>query len=206
MLDISNASLQAGVVPKALLDGLILPIPKKGPSTLITDMRPISLLEHAYKLLTRVLTRRITRILEDEGLLQGDQWGFRAGRGCGGPLMGLRAILSRSRGAFVASIDLAKAFDSVEGWALQLAYRRMGLPEALVRWLSYTDSHGVSKVITRAGLTEEYEVGRGVRQGEVMSPLKFILWVDVWLAWKATWPPRRCRTPRPSVGSHIVMT
>ena len=102
--------------------------------------------------------------------------------------MGMRALLSqlRRKGAWVAAIDLAKAFDSVEAWALQLAYRRVGLPEHLVKWLAHTDTHGHSRVITQSGLTEEFHVERGVRQGEVMSPLKFLLWMDVWLAWKAT--------------------
>ena len=77
--------------------------------------------------------------------------------------------------------DLEKAFDSVESWSLEESYRWAGLSERTVRLLGALDGRGHARVITPFGLTELHAVLRGVREGEVLSPTKFILWLEPWL-------------------------
>jgi len=59
----------------------------------------------------------------------------------------------------------------------------LGIPPELVRLLVDIDINGTAQVITPVGLSEKYRVETGVRQGEVLSPLKFILWIDPLVRW-----------------------
>jgi hypothetical protein len=79
-------------------------------------------------------------------------------------------------------LDVEKAFDSVGAWSLEWSYRWAGLTEdSVMRMLSALDGKGTASVITPFGLTDPHVVERGVRQGETLSPTKFILWLEPWL-------------------------
>jgi hypothetical protein len=80
----------------------------------------------------------------------------------------------------VLLVDAEHAFDSVEPWALAALYKRLGLPPALARLMSQIDGEGIAQVLTPVGLTSRYHIERGTRQGEVLSPLKFVLWLHMW--------------------------
>lgn len=43
------------------------------------------------------------------------------------------------------------------------------------------DGNGKAQVLTPFGSTKEVDLKWGVRQGEVLSPLKFIAWLNPWL-------------------------
>ena len=64
---------------------------------------------------------------------------------------------------------MSKAFDSVHFWSLDQALVRLGMPEK-ARKLIMSVQGGRSRVITNGTVTEGYQVEKGVRQGEVLSP------------------------------------
>ena len=78
-------------------------------------------------------------------------------------------------------LDCEKAFDSVPHWALEVSYRRLGFNDEIVDFLSEMDFEAESSVLHTGRKTRKFMVGRGVRQGDVLSPLKFIAWMDGWL-------------------------
>ena len=49
--------------------------------------------------------------------------------------------------------------------------------------MSAIDSQGYTSVITRFGLSTSFPEMTGVRQGDILSPLKFIAWLDPLLEW-----------------------
>ena len=75
-------------------------------------------------------------------------------------------------------VDITKAFDSISPSSLAQAYRAAGLDEASVKFLSSMDGTGTARVLTPFGPTKSFPVEWGVRQGEVLSPLKFIMWLN----------------------------
>jgi hypothetical protein len=187
MFQVLNVCLSSAALPASFLLGVIVPIPKKG-STTVAKSRPITLLESPLKLLTRALAGDVMKELVEHKLLHRAQFAYQAGRACGDPAHVLLGVLedakARSRRLHVVLFDVEKAFDSIEPWALESCYRRFGLPEAFITLMHCLDAGGRAQVRTQAGLTEEFGVGRGVRQGEVLSPLKFILWLDGWLCYR----------------------
>ena len=76
---------------------------------------------------------------------------------------------------FFAFVDLEKAFDRVPRKVLWWAMRKVGVEEWIVRLVQamYNNTH--SRVRVGSEYSEEFEVGVGVHQGSVLSPLLFII-------------------------------
>ena len=88
--------------------------------------------------------------------------------------------MEKGRKLYSIQMDMSKAFDSVTRWSMRLSLARVGVPEDCINFLEELDK-GTSQVLTAFGLTESYNIGKGVRQGEVMSPLKWIVFFDALL-------------------------
>ena len=86
-----------------------------------------------------------------------------------------------SKPLHLATVDLTKAFDSTERWSLQQSYRLANLSPATCAFLGAADGRGSASVLTPFGPSPTFKVERGVRQGETLSPLKFLLWLEPWL-------------------------
>ena len=100
----------------------------KGSSDDMSKYRCICLLNHAYKLLSAVLLRRLAA--ECEAWLPENQAGFRRLRGCQDNVYILAAliddVLSRGDTAFIVFIDFVAAFDSVSHKLLDTALKAAG--------------------------------------------------------------------------------
>ena len=76
---ICQAILNGADIPNDWKETTIIPIHKKGDATKCENYRPIDFLPHAYKVLAKILQKRINRI--EEEILNEEQAGFRRGRG-----------------------------------------------------------------------------------------------------------------------------
>ena len=71
-----------GYFPLIFKNGLIILIPKPGKDPRQpVNYRPITLLEIPGKILERIVNNRLQRFLEENEILNKNQYGFRAGRG-----------------------------------------------------------------------------------------------------------------------------
>jgi hypothetical protein len=80
----------------------------------------------------------------------------------------------------ILSLDIKKAFDSIEHWAIELALGEHGLnvPENIIHVIMDTMKNNTIQIKTDAGLTEPIPIGRGVRQGDPLSGLLFNIALD----------------------------
>ena len=76
---------------------------------------------------------------------------------------------------FFAFVDLEKAFDRVPRKVLWWVMRTLGVPESIVRVVQAMYNNVRSKVRIGSECSEKFEVGVGVHQGSVLSPLLFII-------------------------------
>ena len=76
-------------------------------------------------------------------------------------------------------VDLEKAFKRVRRKVAEWALRKKGLPEVLVQEVMSLYEGLGTKVRGGLGLVEELGVSDGVHQGSVLSPLIFVIVVDV---------------------------
>ena len=141
--------------------------------------RGVKLLEHAMKIVEKVLERRLRRMVKVDEM----QFGFMPGRGTIDAVFILRRLqeeyLDKEKKLYMCFVDLEKAFDRVPRKVLEWAMRERGIPEAMVR--AVMSLYEGTKTRFRVGLelSEEFEVKVGVHQGSVLSPLVFAIVVDV---------------------------
>ena len=167
-------------IPKQWLTTLFVPIPKKKNTPRCDEHRTIALIPHGMKVLTKVITNRISGALIDQ--LDDNQFGFRANRGTLEGVACLKTILGNrinmGEETYLCFIDFKKAFDRVDHAKLIEILRERSVPEREVQLLSemYTRQEGFMKADDR----KEYpiEIGRGVRQGCAISPILYNTYAD----------------------------
>ena len=86
-------------------------------------------------------------------------------------------------------VDLEKAYDRVPREFIWWCLRKKGVPEGNVTITQDTYNDCETLVSTRIGDTEYFHVGVGLHQGSALSPLLFILIMDVLQAEIGKEPP-----------------
>ena len=94
--------------------------------------RDIRLLEHAMKVLERVIETRVRKIVKIDSM----QFGFMAGRGTTGAIFIVlqlqKKYLGKNKELWMTFVDLEKAFDMVPREVVEWALRYLGVDEWIV--------------------------------------------------------------------------
>ena len=180
-----NACWRTGVVPKAWKESMVVPVPKKprtGPC-IPDDFRGIALTSVVYKAMCTVIKERVVKGAEEKGLMSEEQCGFRKGRGCRDQLLtlmllGKMKMTAKKRGMFGAFIDLKKAYDTIDQAKLWTHLQSMGLGGRLITFMKAAYKDVKCEVRVGGAMSEAFEVRAGLRQGCVLSPILFSLYID----------------------------
>ena len=78
--------------------------------------------------------------------------------------------------------DMSKAFDRVNIYMLQKAMARLKIPPSAIALISGLFLNWKNTVFTTFGNTDLYDVLVGIDQGEVISPLLWVIYYDPLLA------------------------
>ena len=78
----------------------------------------------------------------------------------------------------VALLDVAKAYDSVEHWSMKETLEAYGLHKNDVEILINMIIESVTAFDTAYGLTGKVPAGAGVRQGDIISPALYIMFLN----------------------------
>ena len=114
--------------------------------------------------------------------LPDEQAGFRPGRGTVDMLVIIQVLIEKVMGiggqALVTFIDYSKAFDSISHVQLFDIMLELGFPEHIVALLQslYIDQTAVIR--WNGSTTETFPIGKGVRQGCILSPHLFSLYTE----------------------------
>ena len=162
---------------------IIIPIHKKGKDkNEPLSYRGISLMATSAKLFTSILNNRIKQYLETNQLLSDEQNGFRAGRSCQEHIFVLNSIIrnriNKNKATFTCSIDMAKAFDSVNHILLWDALIRFGLHGKILETIKYMYSNIEACANLQGHLTKCFKIHGGVRQGDNIVLTLFIIFIN----------------------------
>ena len=187
MRDFLNDCLAARTFPTSanLAKMWLIPKNEKGISDLAFT-RPIALMESIAKLYERLLCYRIMKILTDNGMLDPAQFGSVPKGGTDVPLCTVANLLDDARLSgqqlCLLSLDVAKAFDSCEYWSQALSWAALGMPPQAIKLLLQMDSTATTQVNLGGGhYTRPVSHGRGVRQGSILGPLKWVVFTNWWI-------------------------
>jgi len=178
---IFNKAWTERAVPLDWQNSIIIPIwKKKGSKRDCGKYRGISLLSHIGKMYAKILEKRI-RPIADPQLCQA-QFGFRKNRGCTDAIFALRQMCEKAiefnQELHMVFVDQEKAFDRVNREKLWTVLEEYGIKGQLLDNTRALYRESRAAVRTRSGYTTWFDVTSGVRQGCVLSPLLFIIYMD----------------------------
>ena len=174
MTDVCNAVVKDGKIPEDWSRSWMVNVHKgKGDALACGSYRGIKLLEHAMRVLERVIETRVRKIVKMDGM----QFGFMAGRSTTDAIFIVRQLqekyLAKNKELWMAFVDLEKAFDRVPREVVWWALRYLGVDEWIVSVIKAMYEDATMRLNGRESNASSVRVG--VHQGSVLSPLLFII-------------------------------
>ena len=148
-------------------------MPKNAQTT--AQLKWIAFISHASKVVLKILQTRPQQYVNWE--LPDVQAEFRKGRGIRDQIANIHWIIEKARefqeNIYFCFIDYAKAFDCVDHNKLWKIIQEMGIPDHLTCLLRNLYAGQEAIIRTGHGTTDWFQIGKGVRQGCILSPCLF---------------------------------
>jgi hypothetical protein len=134
------------------------------------------------KLFTTVINKRIEAFCDKNNTISDAQFGFRKGRSTIDAIFILMSLVQKylndNKRLYVVYVDMMKCFDSIYRNALWLKLYKCGIQGKILKIIRDMYQKVKSCVKSCSTYSDFFEYAVGLRQGEVMSPLLFSLFVE----------------------------
>ena len=148
---------------------------------LLKNWRPISLLNLDYKILAKLLAKRLQTVLPS--VINEDQSGYIKNRYIGENVRTILDIIELTKDKInpgvILFLDFEKAFDSISWNFLFKTLHAFNFGDIFIYWIKLLYSQPLACVSNNGYATNFFELSRGVRQGCPISSLLFILVAEI---------------------------
>ena len=167
-------------LPESMMSVVLIPIikDKKAKISSVDNYRPVAIASVVSKVVERIFFDRLSEYLDT----MGNQFGFKPKLGTDMCIYSLKEIIgsySQLNGCvFSCFLDAYKAFDRVKHSMLFTKLLRRGAPGYIVRLLMFWYAHQTMCVRWGGSVSSKFTVSNGVRQGGILSPFLFNVYMD----------------------------
>ena len=170
----------SGEAPMDWQTGVVIPLFKKGDKTCCDNYRGITLLSLPGKVYAKVLESRLRAIVESKIL--DEQCGFRPGRSTTDQVFTLHQTSEKAweyaKPVYMCFVDLEKAYDRVPRDQLWQCLAEYQVDAELLVAIQSLYKNCEACVRVNGIKSKSFTVGAGLRQGCVLSPLLFVIFMD----------------------------
>lgn len=161
--------------------GWMCPLYKKKDKREIANYRPITLLNSDYKIFTKALSTKLTRIAAL--IIHPNQAGFMPNRSIADHIQLAKMMITYAEEAIeengvIIALDQEKAYDKITHDYLWKTLKAYNLPEKFIATLKSLYTSAETKVMINGNLSSPFKVTRGVRQGDPLSCLIFNIAIE----------------------------
>ena len=150
----------------------------KGEATGRRNYRGMKLLEHMMKMFERIIEKEIRKVI-DVGEMQ---FGFMLGKGTIDAIFIACQLqekyLGKKKNLYFMFVDLEKAFNRVPRDVVRWAMRKLNVDEWLIETIMAMCEFSNSAVRVDNTVGNKFNVKVGIHQESVLSPLKFIVFLE----------------------------
>ena len=181
MLSSFHFTFQTGSLSISQRRGVISLIPKKDKDkSLLENLRLISLLIVDYKILTKIIAKRIEKVWPK--IINPNQTGYVKGRFIGENIRLIQDVMFLTKNVNIPRIaiflDFRKAFDTIEWNYLLSALRLFNFGPDIQRWIEAIYHNASSCVLNNDHASPFFQLHRGIRQGCPLSGLLFVIGIE----------------------------
>ena len=147
----------------------------------IENWRPISLLNVDTKIVSKSLASRFLPVLPT--IISSDQTAYVKGRYIGESIRLISDILDTSKllnvSGYLLTVDLQKAFDSIDHIFLLACLEKFGFGTNFITWITILLNNNESCVSNGGHTTQYFKLNRGARQGDPIAAYLFIIVLEI---------------------------
>jgi retron-type reverse transcriptase len=178
-----NNSIRLSHFPPPWKDAKLITLPKPGKDPKFPqNLRPISLLSTTGKLFEKIILIIVQRPIEDKGLLNANQFGFRERHSTTLQCMRLTdhitLNINNKMSTAAVFLDIEKAFDTT--WHTGLLYKlsKLQFYTCVIKLISQFLSERKFRVSVEGEMSTPREMQAGMPQGSVLSPTLYNLYIN----------------------------
>lgn len=147
----------------------------------VKNYRPIVGCTTFYKIISRILTARLGKVLQH--VISLNQAAFIPSQNIHNHMMLAYELVkgySRKGGTprCMLQLDLHNGYDMVDWRALETVIPDIGLPHTFIDWIMLTVKTVSYKFNINGKMTEGLQARRGIRQGDLISPFLFVIMME----------------------------
>lgn len=179
-----NQSIMSCEFPDSLKNIKVVPLWKGGDSSSPNNYRPLSIVSPISKIYESMVVKQINKFLKINKILCDNQFGFREKLNTEAAVLRCyeTVCIKKNNPLVVITIDLSKAFDSVNHKILLYKLKKMGFGKEACKWIKSFMARRKQYVQIQKGdkkySSESQIIFGGIAQGSLIGPLLFLLFIN----------------------------